>query len=51
MAVHYGKQKLKQLCSKKQLQYGSNDVMLLDIPKRTYNYEEYQDGLITDDFK
>ena len=51
MVVHNGKQKLKQLCSKKQLQYGSNDVMLLDIPKRTYNYEEYQDGLITDDFK
>ena len=24
---------------------------LLDIPTRTYNYTEYQDGLISDDFK
>ena len=51
MALHNGKQKLMQLCSKKQLQYAANDVMLLNIPERTYNYEEYQDGLVTDDFK
>ena len=51
IALHNGKQKLMQLCSKKQLQYASNDVMLLNIPERTYNYEEYQDGLVTDDFK
>ena len=28
----------------------SFDVALLDIPERTYNYSEYQDGLVSDDF-
>ena len=51
MALHNGKQKLIQLGSKKSLQYVSNDVILLNIPERTYKYEEYRDGLITDDFK
>ena len=51
MVLHNGKQKLMQLCCKKQLQYASNDVMLPNIPECTYNYEEYQDGLVTDDFK
>ena len=50
MALRNGKQKLMQLCSKKNLQYVSNDVMLR-IPEATYNYEEYQDGLVTEDFK
>ena len=27
------------------------DVKLLNIPERTYNYAEYQDGLVSDDFK
>ena len=27
------------------------DVALLNIPERTYNYSEYQDGLVSDDFK
>ena len=27
-----------------------NDITLLNIPERTYNYCEYQDGLISDDF-
>ena len=26
------------------------NVALLDIPERTYNYSEYQDGLVSDDF-
>ena len=26
------------------------DVALLDIPERTHNYNEYQDGLVSDDF-
>ena len=26
------------------------DIALLDIPERTYNYSEYQDGLVSDDF-
>ena len=51
MALHNGKQKLMQLCIKKRLQYVSSDVTLPNIPARTYNYEEYQDGLVTDDFK
>ena len=50
MALHNGKQKLMQLCSKKQLQNESSDV-ILRIPEPTYNYEEYQDGLVTEDFK
>ena len=29
----------------------SFDVALLNIPERTYNYNQYQDGLISDDFK
>ena len=28
----------------------SNDITLLDIPECTYNYSEYQDGLVSDDF-
>ena len=28
-----------------------NDANLLEIPERTYNYTEYQDGLISDDFQ
>ena len=27
-----------------------NDAALLNIPNRTYNYNEYQDGLVSDDF-
>ena len=27
------------------------DITLLDIPERTYNYSQYQDGLVSDDFK
>ena len=27
------------------------DIALLNIPERTYNYSEYQDGLVSDDFK
>ena len=51
MALHNGKQKLMQLCSKKKIQYVSNDGTLPNIPERTYNYEEYRDGLISDDLK
>ena len=29
----------------------SNDYVLLDIPECAYNYSEYRDGLISDDFK
>ena len=41
-----------KLCYKKQVDFNSRfDVKLLNIPERTYNYAEYQDGLISDDFK
>ena len=29
----------------------SNNIRLLAIPECTFNYKEYQDGLISDDFK
>ena len=41
------------LISKKGSGHGNqNDfIKLLNIPERAYNYEEYWDGLITDDFE
>ena len=30
---------------------GSNNIALLNIPERACNYTEYQDGLVSDDFK
>ena len=45
------KRNLMQLCSKTHLKDGSNHIALLNIPERLYNYAEYQDGLVSDDFK
>ena len=49
------KQKLKSvvmmLCSKKMSTCASNNIALLNIPDRTYNYAEYRDGLVSDDLK
>ena len=47
------KQKLAIKLCKKNLSSRSysNDVPLLNIPDRTYNYSEYRDGLVSDDFK
>ena len=46
------KEKLVNFCYRN---YSKNnhyiDVALLNIPERTYNYSEYQDGLVSDDFK
>ena len=40
------------LISKRRSGHGNHTyVQLLNIPERTYHYEEYQDGLITDDFE
>ena len=44
------KEKLAVLFSRKKC-HSSFNVALLDIPERTYNYSEYQDGLVSDDFK
>ena len=38
-------------CNKKNLSSDSNDIALLNIPERTYNYTEYRDGLVSDDFQ
>ena len=46
------KQKLMiSLCSKKNLSTDLNDTALLNIPDCTYNYTEYRDGLVSNDFK
>ena len=46
------KTKLMKFWYKKYFKDNSKfDVKLLNIPERTYNYSEYQDGLISDDFK
>ena len=44
------KHKLLRLYHKKHLNC-KIDVELLNIPERTYNYTEYQDGLVSNDFK
>ena len=44
------KQKLFNLYHKDHLQ-DNFDVELLNIPECTYNYTEYQDGLVSDDFQ
>ena len=44
------KEKLMALLNKKKPNHCSYDVMLLNIPERTYNYSEYRDELVTDDF-
>ena len=46
------KHKLLNLWYRNYLKNISNfDIALLNIPERTYNYTEYQDGLVSDDFK
>ena len=44
------KENFSKIFSKKKSNQHSFDVALLDIPERTYNYSEYQDGLVSDDF-
>ena len=46
----YIKDQLITLLNRKKLNHHSFDVSLLDIPECTYNYSEYQDGLVSDDF-
>ena len=45
-----GKQMIKHITKKNKCQ-NINYHELLDIPERTYNYTEYQDGLVSDDFR
>ena len=44
------KEKLMILFTRKKSNHSSFNVALLDIPERTYNYSEYRDGLVSDDF-
>ena len=45
------KENLVKLWNRRKSNHCSYEVRLLNIPERTYNYEEYQDGLVSDDFK
>ena len=45
------KENLVKLWNRRKSNHCSYDVTLLNIPECTYNYEEYQDGLVSDDFK
>ena len=45
------REKVIKLCKKKPLSHVSNNVALLNIPECTYNYTEYRDGLVSDDFR
>ena len=42
--------KILQRITKKNIYQNLDNHELLDIPERTYNYNEYQDGLVSDDF-
>jgi len=43
------KKKLRTLCCNKE-QRNFNDMQLLNIPDCTFNYKEYREGLVSDDF-
>ena len=46
------KEKLMKIFTmRKRSNDGSFDVALLNIPERTYDYSQYQDGLVSDHFK
>ena len=45
------KEKLTMIYNKKKPKHSSFNVALLNIPECTYDYKEYQDGLVSDDFK
>ena len=48
-ALKVVKDKLIKYCGNRESNACS--VTMLDIPERTYNYREYQDKLVSDDFK
>ena len=45
------KGKLELFINKRKPNQPLFDVAMLDIPERKYNYSEYQDGLVSDDFR
>jgi len=44
------KVKMMRYCYRSNDDHNNVDLALLDIPERAYNYNEYQDGLVSDDF-
>ena len=51
LALQALKDRLMNLCCKNHLKHNPHfDTELLNIPECTYNYAEYQDGLVSDDF-
>ena len=45
------KEKIIKLCNKENDDHSNHiNIALLDIPERAYNYNEYRDGLVSDDF-
>ena len=44
------KERLTMIFNKKKPNRSSFDVALLNIPECMYDYKEYQDGLVSDDF-
>ena len=51
---HYDIEKTLRTVKSKLVKHRRKDhlinIALLEIPERTYNYSEYQDGLVSDDF-
>ena len=45
------REKVMKFCKKKSSNRVSNNIALLNIPECTYNYTEYRDGLVSDDFR
>ena len=43
-------EKLIKFFAVKKSSRNSYNLTMLNIPERTYNYNEYQDGLVSDDF-
>ena len=48
--LQISKEKLIKFCHKNHSNHHNVGVELLNVPERTYNYAEYQDGLVSDDF-
>ena len=50
ITVQSAKRKVLKFCCMKIKNPQPYDVKLLNIPECTYNYKEYRDGLVSDDF-
>ena len=51
IVLQSAKEKLMKTCCTKMHNRRQCDIKLLNIPKCTYNYKEYRDGLVSDDFQ